>query len=304
MIDIKLEYYKVFHAVATEGSFSLAGKKLFMSQSAVSQSIKYLEKSMGVILFNRTSKGAELSQQGKILMDYVSSAIQLISAGEERILLSKTLEYGNLKICASDTICSHILLPYLEYFSKSYPSIKLHIFNRTSLEGIELLKNGHIDLAFINLPITDNRLNIVKTFNVQDIFVASERFKHLKNTSLSAAQLSNLPLIFLEKKANSRTYVEDFFTKQGIILQPEIELCSHELLLKCASINLGISCVVDIFSKEYLQNQLFKIDVKPPIPPRSIAVCSLQSVSISPSAQRLIDIILTQSLPNNHSFNN
>jgi DNA-binding transcriptional LysR family regulator len=291
MLDIKLELYKVFYTVAKEGSFSLAAKKLFMTQSAVSQSIKTLEESLGVILFNRTPKGAMLNQQGQLLMDYISSAMELINSGEERIVLTKTLEFGELKMCASDTICRHLLLPYLEYFSKSYPRVKLKIVNRTSNESIAMLKNGQVDIAFVNLPVDDNQLEIIKSFKVRDIFVASERFRHLKNKQISIEQLLKLPLIFLEQKSNSRMYVENFIKSLGYSLHPEIELGSHDLLMEFSLINIGVACVVDKFAKNYMDKGLFEVKVAPQIPPRNIGVCILKGVSISPSTQKFMDIV-------------
>ena len=64
--------------------------------------------------------------------------------------------------------------------------------------------------------------------------------------------LMKLPLIFLEKKANSRNYVEDYLKEQGFTIAPEFELGSHDLVLEFAKINLGVASVTKEFALHYL----------------------------------------------------
>ena len=295
MKDIKLELYKIFLTVANANSFSVAAKELFMSQSAVSQAIKSLETQLKTSLFIRGSKGVTLSAEGKILYEYISPAIELISTGEVRIDGLKTLEYGELCLGASDTISKYILSPYLEFFTRSYPSIKIKIINRTSRDAVDMLFDGKLDLVFVNFPLEESNLEIIKKFKVQDIFVAGERFKHLKNKTVPLEHISKLPLIFLEGKSNSRVYVENYLKSINIDFHPEIELGSHDLLLEFASINLGIACCIDRFAKEYIGNKVFKIKTFPEIPSRNICVCSYKKKPLSTVAEKFIDIL---SMPN------
>ncbi|MCL7667441.1 LysR family transcriptional regulator, partial [Klebsiella pneumoniae] len=80
-----------------------------------------LEKELDTRLFNRLSKGVTLTDEGNLLFEYVSSALQFIQAGEEKLLEFKKLIIGELKIGVSDTISRFFLLPYLETFHNRYP---------------------------------------------------------------------------------------------------------------------------------------------------------------------------------------
>ena len=93
----KLDLYKVFCTVGKSESFSKAAKDLYMTQSAVSQSIMQLEKELDIRLFNRTSRGVSLTQEGVLLFEYANSAINLLHVGEEKILEFKNLTAGELK---------------------------------------------------------------------------------------------------------------------------------------------------------------------------------------------------------------
>ena len=85
-MDINYELYKVFYYVATTLSFSEASKLLFISQSAVSQSIKVLEKKLGITLFIRSTKRVQLTPEGETLLRHVEPAINLIARGEAQIM--------------------------------------------------------------------------------------------------------------------------------------------------------------------------------------------------------------------------
>lgn len=289
-MSIKLDLYKIFCEVAKCGSFSKAAKSLYMTQPAISQAIMQLESNLEVRLFTRTPRGVVLTNEGEILFEYVNSGINLIDVGEKKVMESKNLMAGELRIGVGDTISRYFLLPFLEEFHSNYPNIKLKIINRTTLELCDLLKSGEIDIAICNLPIKDSSLEIIKLIDIQDIFVCGEKYKDKISIPLNFNELAEFPLILLEPKTNSRRYVEKYILSKGVKIEPEIELGSHDLLLEFAKINLGISCVVREFSKEYLEaKSVYEINLVEEVPKRSIGVCFLKTVSLSPAATRFIE---------------
>ena len=293
----KLDLYKVFCKVGKSESFSKAAKDLYMTQPAVSQAIMQLERELDTRLFIRTPKGVSLTDEGSLLFEYASSAINLIHAGEEKMLEFKNLTTGELKIGVGDTISRYFLLPYLEAFHNGYPNIKFNIVNGTTLELCSILKSGGVDIAICNLPINDPTLELRPCFDIQDTFVYGEKFKKILSKPLSLHELVKLPLIFLESKSNSRKYVEDYMVSKGIKISPEFELGSHDLLLEFAKINLGIACVTKEFSKEYLTNGLLnEVQLIEEIPKRSIGVCFLKSVPLSRASTKFVEMIENKQL--------
>ena len=111
MMDINYELYKVFYYVAISLSFSDASKQLFISQSAVSQSVKVLEKKLGITLFIRSTKRVQLTPEGETLLRHIEPAMNLIKRGEAQIMEASNLGGGQLRIGASDTICRYYLVP-------------------------------------------------------------------------------------------------------------------------------------------------------------------------------------------------
>lgn len=289
-MNTKLDYYRIFQAVAEHLSFSRASEQLYISQSAVSQIIKQLETDLDTALFKRTTKGVVLTKEGEVLHQYVKDALSSLKVAEKRLFDMKQLEEGTLIIGAGDTISSKYLVPYLETFHSHYPNIKIQVYNRTSLEVVELVKSGKVDIAFLNLPIKDKDVKIKPCFIIHDIFVCHDQ-KEIKK-SYSRQEIANMPLILLERNANSRQYVDQQFKKNHITLTPQIELGAHDLLLQFARIDLGVSCVIKEFSKEYLNKQLIKeIPLDEPLPKRAIGYAYHAKSSLSKAAEAFLEIL-------------
>ncbi len=289
-MNVTLDYYKIFCSVVKQGSFSGAAKELFITQPAVSQAISHLEEQLKTTLFIRTKKGAVLTDEGKMLYEHIASALHLIAAGEEKLERMNNLQAGELKISAGDTISHHYLLPYLERFHSLYPEIKIKVINRTSNQAVSLLASGLADIAFVNLPLSDPRMEIIELMEIEDIFITDKN--HLPAKAVTPLELSKLPLIMLEDISASRQYVNGWFQKQNILLEPEIELGSHNLLIAFAKIGLGISCVTRQFALESLQKgELFEVPVTQKIPKRKIGLCFLKDVSLGICARHFIRML-------------
>ena len=176
---IKLEQYKIFNEAATTLSFSIAARNLFISQSAVSQTISSIEKELQTQLFIRNSKGVSLTKEGKLLHQQIDKALALITGVENQLSNYHELKDGQLIIGAGDTFSEYFLTNYIVKFKQLYPGVKIKVINRTSLETRELLKSDQIDLGFLNLPIKDDSLVIKECFQVHDIFVSKKPDNHI-----------------------------------------------------------------------------------------------------------------------------
>ncbi|AOZ92980.1 LysR family transcriptional regulator [Paenibacillus crassostreae] len=288
----KLDVYRIFNIVSQNKSFSKAAQELYMTQSAVSQAISKLEKELEIQLFYRTPKGIVLTNEGELLNEHVNSALGIINVAEDKLIEVKGLKTGQLRIGVGDTISRYFLLPYLEEFHLKYPGIKLNILNGTTTEICAFIKSGKADVGICNLPFNDEYLEVIPCKEIQDIFVCGEKYKTITSKPISLESLMKMPLIFLEKKSNSRMVVENFLKKRGLHVSPMFELGSHDLLLEFTRINLGISCVIKEFSKDYLERgDLYEVMLEENIPPRSIGICYLKSVPLSRAAKKFVDSI-------------
>ena len=286
----KLDYYRIFYETARFSSFSTAAQHLYISQSAISQSIHQLESELDVQLFVRTRKGISLTKEGKLLFQKVENAINSIEQGEKQLERLRHLESGEITIAAGDTITIHFLLKYLEEFHALYPDIRIEMANSYSSQMLALVKEGKADLAFVNMPLQDEELVIEPCFEINDVFVCGPDFE--TKSSYSWEEVSDLPLILLEKNSSSRHFVEKSFNEKNISLNPQIEVAVHDLLVRFASIHLGVSCVIEELAKEELERGIIKkMNVIPSIPKRSLGCAYLKNAPLSYAAKAFIDLI-------------
>ena len=271
-MDINYELYKVFFFVADTLSFSEASRRLYISQSAVSQSIKTLEKKLGQPLFQRSTKRVQLTPAGQTLLKHIEPAMRLIERGESQLLEGSSLGLEQLHIGASDTICRYILVPYLQRFHEIYPDVPIKVTNATSIRCVELLEQQKVDLIFTNLPNPalkeDYRCREILRFT--DVFIASPAHFPPMEGKMTLQELTTLPLMMLDRRSATSDFLRQFFLSRQLELLPEIELSSNDLLIDLARIGLGIAFVPDYCLRENSEG-LYALQLQEQLPMRRVA---------------------------------
>lgn len=292
---VNLELYRVFYTVAKCGSLTRAAEELYISQPAVSQAIKQLETQLGGQLFNRTHKGMELSETGgKQIFATVEKALKLFDEAEKKYSELKDTATGIVRICASDTVSTHFLLPYVKEYHEKYPNVNLILQNGTSNETIELLKNGKGDIGFVNLPIDDSDINLSNTvMQLHDVFVCSEKFKELTDEVVDLKRLQDYPLLMLELSTATRQAIVGFAHSQGIHLHPEIELASLELMTELAKNGIGVACIPREFVKHELEEEKSLVEIKtnPSLPTRAIGLALPKNENLTFAVKEFIKLL-------------
>ena len=291
-MDINYELYKVFYHVAATLSFSEASKQLFISQSAVSQSIKVLEKKLNQKQFIRSTKRVQLTPEGEILFKHIQPAMNLIKQGETQLLEANTLNGGQLRIGASDTICRYYLVPYLNRFHKQYPRIHIKVTNQTSIQCAALLEHGQVDLIVVNYPnsaLSEN--HIFKTINeFHDVFVANRQYFPLEHEALSLQDLQRNPIMMLDRKSTTSEFLHSIFQRSHLDLAPEIELSSNDLLIDLARIGLGIAFVPD-FCIPPDDKDLFVLKLEEALPSRQMVAAFNEKLPVSQTAAQFMEML-------------
>lgn len=287
-MDINYELYKVFYYVASTLSFSEAASRLYISQSAVSQSIKTLEKKFGQTLFIRSTKKVQLTPEGEILLRHVEPAVHLIDRGETQ-LMDTPSGGGQLRIGASDTICRYFLVPYLEKFHKAFPGAHIKVTNATSIKCAELLESGQVDIIVVNYPNTylGNISSIKKIKSFQDVFIANESFSELKNKKLTYKQLLEYPILMLDKRSTTSEFLHSLFQQHQLDLVPEVELSSNDLLIDLARIGLGLAFIPDFCLNKDADN-LFVVEMKDKLPERELAAAYNGRLPVSAAMEEFL----------------
>jgi len=281
---INMELYRTFYWVARERNLSRAAERLFVTQPSVSHAIRQLEEQLGVNLFHRGPRGVTLTEEGQLLFDHVEQAFQALESAERMIGDQSRLLRGELRIGGSDSLIKHYLLPSLSRFCSDYPGIHLNLVNGTTAEIIRQVKEGRIDFGIVRLPVEDRTLTALEAITVQDCFVAGPKYAHLAEKPIALAELARYPLILFSRTSTSSRFIQEFAASHGVVLEPEIELASVDLLIAFAKAGLGISFVTRQFAQDELDaGNLVEVKLKEPIPSRKAGVVFLKNRRLSPA---------------------
>lgn len=294
---VNLELYKVFYTVAKCGSLTKAAEELYISQPAVSQAIKQLEKQLGGPLFNRTHKGMELTDTGgKQIFAHVEQALKLFEQAERKYSELKDTATGIVRVCASDTLLVKYLLPYIKQYHEKYPDVNLILLHCNSAQTIDLLKSKKGDVGFVNLPVDDSDINLISNvMQLHDTFVANEKFSELFDKKIDLKMLQDYPLLMLDLSTATRQAIVSYAHSQSIHLHPEIEFGSLELMAEIAKIGMGIACVPREFVKKELEEgSLKEIKTTPSLPTRAIGVAVPKTDNMTFAVKEFINLVLNR----------
>ena len=292
-MNIDFDRYYTFYVVAQSGSISKAADSLFISQPAITYQIKKLEEQLGINLFIRTKQGVILTDEGKILFDYVKNGIESITNGINALSNLKNLDSGIIRIGASTTVCRHIVMPYLEKFHTLYPKIEIQIVNNLTDNLLKELRNGNLDILFLNMPMEENKdLKIIPLTDVQDIFVGNKKYYNLTNGKLKLEDLHSFPLIFQTLPSNTRKYLNTYLKNNNIYLKPQLEVVSYNLIMDLVKAGFGIGYATKEFIKTELKNKaLYEIEITPKIPKRFIGIAIMNKKIPNYSVEKLIEMM-------------
>src|SRR5260221_10304389 len=143
---------RAFATLARTGSFTIAARQLFLSQSAVSHSMKALEQEVGCRLLDRMGKKVLLTQAGETLLHYAERILNEMNAARGALEELGKWGRGRLRVGASTTACQYILPPVLRDFKQEYPKSLISIEPGDTGKALELLRSNRIDLPVVLEP--------------------------------------------------------------------------------------------------------------------------------------------------------
>lgn len=269
-MEQNLNLYQVFYEVANCRNFSIAAKKMFITQPAVSKSVSNLEDNLQITLFHRSSRGVTLTPEGEILYNHVRDALNSLKFGEELMRNLSRENIIHLTIGVSTTLCKYVLLPRLKSFIAENPNIKIQISCQSTYDTLSSIEDGSIDLGFVGLSGQNEKVHSSDAITslpiatIEDIFVSTDTYLNSlqsKNTGemiLQGPFLKEASFIMLNKENISRKHADSFLNSHKLTLHNIIEVNNMDLAIEFAKAGLGISCVISDFVRKDLNNGTLK----------------------------------------------
>ena len=287
-MNVDLELYKIFYTVAKYKHMTKASEELFISQPAISQSIKKLETQLGGVLFLRSNKGMELTEEGKMLYKYVKDALELIKNAETEFTSFKNLDKGEVRIGISTTLTKLLLIDVIDKFHKDYPNIDIKITNNLTSDLILDLQRGKLDFIIFNeSDMKESNVEIKTIKKIRHGFIYNPDFYE---DTVNLDNINNYPLILQKKESNSRKFLDSYMLKNSIILNPKMEVVSQDLVLEFTNIGLGFGfCMIDLAKKNY--PKLKELKINKDIPKININIATNKGENLTFATKKFLEYL-------------
>ena len=232
--------YKIFLYLFEEKSISKTANKLYVSQPAISYSLKELESQLGYTLFYRNSKGIEPTMEAKELYGYISTAFNILNDAEEHIKNLNSLNIGCIRIGTPSHIGIFYLSNYISDFRKLFPGIKFEIICKSTADMVEMLETRKLDIIVDTLPINSHK-NVTKITlsKLHNCFTYNKNI--LKDVEINSVEdLKKYPLILPSATASIRLKLDEYMESKNTKLNPAIESWTTEFMLEMVRKGVGI----------------------------------------------------------------
>lgn len=288
-MNVDLNLYRIFYTVAKYKHMTKASEELFISQPAISQAIKKLEEQLGGVLFLRSNKGMELTEEGKMMFEYVKSALELIGNAENEFTSFKELKTGTIKIGCSTTLTKLLLLDVINAFHKDYPNIEIIIKNELTSNLLLDLQKGKLDFVIFNEgDVKETNVTLERIGTLKQGFIYHADYYKDKWNSLE--KLREAPLVLQNKEANSRKFLDAYTLKQNVLLKPKMEAVSQELVIEFVNTGLGIGfTILELAKKKYPYLKELKINES--IPSTEIYLALNKNVATTFASKKILSYL-------------
>jgi DNA-binding transcriptional LysR family regulator len=259
---MNLQYLKAFYITVKVNSISKAAKLLHLTQPGLSMQIQSLEKELQVSLLNRSNKGVELTEAGKIVFDYANTILSL-QENIERDLENLKTEKKYLHIGACKAVGEYALPCSIYIYKHENKDVDINVEITNSSQVIENLLNKTVNIGIIQGD-TDNEQIVTQKIASDRILLVTSL--PLMKTDITVDQLRKLPIIFREEGSETRQAVVDFLKKYDMDINDLniiYELNSMEAIKSSVLAGKGISFIPELTIKKELKDKtLTKIDIE------------------------------------------
>lgn len=237
---LNLDFLHTFATVVELGSFSAAAARLNLSQPAVSQQVRQLEKRLGTELLERAGRRARPTAAGAELLSHVAGIEAAVAAALDAMARHATGALGRVRLGAGATACIFLLPPVLRDLRRRHPGLEIIVTTGNTADVVRAVEENRLDLGLVTLPATGRTLDFTPVLDEEFLAVAPPEIP--LPARVTPAALARLPLILFEPGGNTRRLVDEWFARAGVAPAPVMALGSVEAIKQL--VGAGLGCAV------------------------------------------------------------
>lgn len=237
---MELRQLRTLVHVAELGSFSAAAERLHIAQPALSRQIQVLEQELGVHLFRRHGRGAVLTEQGRLLLARATLVLRELELAREELRSDDTLLAGQVSFGMPPTVADVLSTPLIEHFTASHPQVKLSVASGYSGHVLDWLQRGMVDIAVLYETRQQTRTIRTEPLILEQLFLIASG--EGDSSPITFADSLRRNLILPSKHHGLRIVLENFAAREGLFIDPLIEVDSLPVQIDLVRRNIG--CIV------------------------------------------------------------
>lgn len=263
-MSLRIDYLVTFVTAVELGSFARAAKKLEITEGGVSHHMRALESYFGAKLFIKTVKGAELTEEGKIVYSVAKEVLEQLESTRRRIIDMKEVLRGTVKVVASTIPGEHVIPHLINEFKERYPNVDFVVQISDSKTAFDKLRSGEADLAAVGtLLLAPKGLEYEKTQIGEEklVLIVSPDHELARKESIAIKEIQSLPFVSREKGSGTRAELERFLKESGVDLSQlrvRMELGSTESVITAVSEGIGVSIISERAARKAEKAELIR----------------------------------------------
>ena len=253
-----LRQLEILQAIAETGSFTACGRKLHVSQSAISRQILLLEEELGEPLFLRVGRQVRMTAAAESLVQ-LGQRVFLDVRETVGAITDRTRELrGTLRLSGGMTVCLYVFPPLLKHLRRVHPHLDVRLTVTLAGRSVQEIRGGRVDAGLLTLPVEETDLVTVPALREELLLIASPTHHLAKRRKVQARDLAGLPFVLFEVGSATRKVIDNFFASQNI--EPTIVMDTEnvEIIKAMVKTGLGIGIVpYQAVAREVKAGQLF-----------------------------------------------
>ncbi len=283
-MHLSLIKLRSFIAVGENLSFRVASEKLNLSQPAVSAHVRDLEDSLGVPLLSRTTRSVKITPEGENFLIRVKRALDELEDVVLDLKEQAALRRGRISIGCVPSIASSVLPTVLARYSKSYPDIRIQVFDEMADRLYQRVLNSEVDLMVGPISPQRNELEFLHLFDDQYVAVLPKGHALASKQVVTIKDISKFPLLLLTSPTNVRIVLEKAFADANQEFAPVYEAINPGTIGGMIETGLGITALPEMTMPTIMRPDLVAVPIAKPAINRQIGLLTRRGESLSPAA--------------------
>jgi DNA-binding transcriptional LysR family regulator len=253
-----LRQLEILQAIAETGSFTACGRKLHVSQSAISRQIALLEDELGEPLFLRVGRHVRMTPAAETLVQLGQRVFQDVRDTVGSITDRTRALRGTLRLAGGMTVCLYVVPPLLQHMKQVHPQLDIRVTVATASRGVEEIRAGRHDAGLLTLPIEESDLVTVPVLREELLLVTRPSHRLAKRKRVAPQDLAGEPFVLFEPGSATRRVIDSLFVTEKIDPIVVMDTENVEIIKAMVRIGLGISIVpYQAVAREVRDGQFF-----------------------------------------------